>query len=335
MEKDDIKDMVEWVKQRDDISYSTFDSYKQVIRCFWKWKNGGEHPEKTEWITTSKRQGKEILPRNLLNREEIDDLIDGCRNSRDRAFIAILWETGARIGELIDSKVGHIEDHRNGKKIVINGKTGARRLPLIESSPYLNRWLNEHPRPVDDMPLWCKVEQHSNDGNLEEGLSYNYIRQKLLERAKERAEVEKPVNPHHFRHSRATDLATEFKEAQLCEWFGWVQGSDVPAKYVHLSGRDIDETYFEMHDLIDKEEKEKKKTIQECPRCQEINERAASFCARCGHALDIKAVEELETAQSETVQTATPEDIELARSLVNAMSDNKQEVENLVNEIAN
>jgi hypothetical protein len=32
------------------------------------------------------------------------------------------------------------------------------------------------------------------------------------------------VNPHHFRHSRATQLANWLTEAQLCAWFGWVQG---------------------------------------------------------------------------------------------------------------
>ncbi|WP_240792460.1 hypothetical protein [Salarchaeum sp. JOR-1] len=55
--------------------------------------------------------------------------------------------------------------------------------------------------------------------------------------------LEKPVNPHHFRHSRATYLANYLTEAQMCEWFGWARGSRVPGRYVHLSGRDIDHAY--------------------------------------------------------------------------------------------
>ncbi len=31
-------------------------------------------------------------------------------NERDRAFIALLWETGARIGELLDLQIGDLED---------------------------------------------------------------------------------------------------------------------------------------------------------------------------------------------------------------------------------
>ena len=71
-------------------------------------------------------------------------------------------------------------------------------------------------------------------------MSQQYIRVKILEKPWEGAGIEKPVDPHHFRHSRATYLANYLTEAQMCEWFGWVRGSRVPGRYVHLSSRDID-----------------------------------------------------------------------------------------------
>jgi hypothetical protein len=74
-------------------------------------------------------------------------------------------------------------------------------------------------------------------------LGYRYLREKIFGATMERAGIDKLSNPHHYRHSRASYLATEMTEAQLCEWFGWVQESDVSAKYVHLSGRDIDNAY--------------------------------------------------------------------------------------------
>lgn len=167
-------------------------------------------------------------------------MIESCANDRDRAFIAMLWETGARIGELIDLCVEDIEDRPTGKHVMVTGKTGARRLLLVESAPHIARWLESHPYPHPHSPLWCKIEQ----GTVSEQISYNYIRLRLLERARKRAGIEKPVNPHHFRHSRATQLASWLTESQLCAWFGWVQGSKVPARYVHLSGRDIDAAYL-------------------------------------------------------------------------------------------
>jgi hypothetical protein len=184
-------------------------------------------------------------------------------------------EAGARIGELIDLTVGDIEDHTHGRKVVIDGKTGQRRLPLVESVPALNKWLNDHPTGTPGDPLWCKLRDADQ-------LSYNYIRQKLLERPADRAGIDKPMNPHHFRHSRATELAQEFKEAELCEWFGWVQGSNVPGKYVHLSGRDIDSSYFQHQGIETVEEEEDEDQVEECPRCDELNEADDQYCSRCG-----------------------------------------------------
>jgi integrase len=316
MDTDDVKDLVEWAHDRD-VSERTVGAYKQVIKRFWRWLYDmpkGEHPEMVDWINTgASSNGNGTLPKDLLTREDIDALKAGCRNDRDRAFIAMLYETGARIGELIDLTVGDIEDHNHGRKVVIDGKTGSRRLPLIEASPALNDWLNKHSSGRDDDPLWCKLQ------NSEDELSYHYIRQKLLPRAGRRAaasdpstfannpnavddpdeelEFHKPLNPHHFRHSRATELANKFKEAQLCEWFGWVQGSDVPARYVHLSGRDIDDAYNELHGLKTEEEKEEERTVITCWRCDELNEAARRFCGGCGAALDIEAANEVETAQ--------------------------------------
>jgi hypothetical protein len=118
----------------------------------------------------------------------------------------------------------------------------------------------------------------------------------------ERAGIDKPSNPHHYRHSRASHLATELKEAQLCEWFGWVQGSDVPARYVHLSGRDIDNAYDEMHGLYEPDEDEETPDVVECGRCQELNESNASYCMRCGFALDQETAAEIEEQTEQDVK---------------------------------
>jgi len=309
MGEDDVKDLVEWAQNRD-VSEATVNAYKQVIKRFWRWLHDtppGEHPDMVDWINTTDPNGSNgKLPTDLLTREDIEDLKDACRNDRDRAFIAVLYETGARIGELIDLTVGDIDDHKHGRKVVIDGKTGPRRLPLIESTPPLNDWLNDHPDPDDDAPLWCQLRSADK-------LSYHYLRQKLLVRAKERAGIEKPVNPHHFRHSRASHLANEFTEAQLCEWFGWVQGSDVPAKYVHLSGRDIDNEYGKLHGIEPEDEQDRGPSVEQCWRCEEINEPDDRFCSRCGAALDETAVSGQEAADSavqEAYKQTDPEDTE-------------------------
>lgn len=330
LDEDDIKDIVEWVQGRD-LADATVDAYKQVLKRFYRWLYDlpeGEHPEPTAWITTtSSASDNDTLPTDLLTPEEVNTLIESCKNPRDEAFIALLWETGARIGELIDLTVSDIEDNRHGKKVVIDGKTGQRRLPLFESVPHLNSWLNRHPSGESSDPLWCQL----NDA--ESQLSYHYIRQKLLVRAKERAGLDKPVNPHHFRHSRATYLAgrDEFNEYKLCEWFGWVIGSNVPSKYIHLSGAEIDDAYGRMHGLVDPEEDENGPQVVKCPRCEELNRPEARFCSRCGMALDVEAASSVEAAQErvkESYKQVDPEDTETIEKLeaLDAIVDNPEDL---------
>jgi len=301
MDKSDVKGLIVWVHNQD-YTEETVDTYKTVIKAFWSWlKDAGrdETPEEVKWIQLSNGNGNgDTLPKDLLTKENIENQVDAAKNPRDKAFIYLLYESGARIGELIDLTVGDIEDRKHGKKITIDGKTGARRLPLVESVPHLNNWLNKHPNPEKDAPLWCKIQQGSGDDQL----GYRYIREKILKKNMERADIEKPSNPHHYRHSRASFLANEMTEAQLCEWFGWVQGSDVPSKYVHLSGRDIDNAYDQMHGLYEPDEEEQTPDVVECPRCQELNEPNAAFCMRCGFALDQETAAELEDQVDEDMK---------------------------------
>ncbi|MFW6385991.1 MAG: tyrosine-type recombinase/integrase [Candidatus Hadarchaeota archaeon] len=292
--RDDLKDVVEWVQCRD-ISPATKRDYKEALKRFYKWLNGGEHPEKTRWINTTRKRRNHKLPEKLLTEDDVQALMEAAENPRDRAFVSLLWETGARIGELIDLEVGSFEDHEHGLKISIEGKTGMRRLPLISSVPHLNNWLTNHPKGDDpEAPVWCRLK----GSKAGEKVGYRNLR-KVLDRLADAAGVDKPSNPHHFRHSRATYLASRFTESQLCEWFGWVQGSDRPATYVHMSGREIDSDYARLHGIKDDREPGESGLAPEgCPRCGEMNGPEASFCRKCGLALDEKAAMESEEKEA-------------------------------------
>jgi len=118
-------------------------------------------------------------------------------------------------------------------------------------------------------------------------MNYAGIRKQLLT-AREKAGLKKRVHAHIFRHSAATRMASHLTEAQMKEYFGWVQGSEMAAVYVHLSGRDVDKAVLEMHGIKADEEKTKPKSL-ECPRCRKPNPRSATFCLNCGAVLHAEA----------------------------------------------
>ena len=77
-------------------------------------------------------------------------------------------------------------------------------------------------------------------------LTYNGARGILI-RLASRAGIKKRVNPHGFRHARATNLADHLTEAQMNEYLGWVQSPKMTSIYVHLSGRDVDKALLKLH----------------------------------------------------------------------------------------
>ncbi|MFW6048502.1 MAG: tyrosine-type recombinase/integrase [Candidatus Natronoplasma sp.] len=317
-ERREIEDMVFKVKDKD-VAQATKNDYKVLLKRFYKWVNGGEYPECIKWLNTSSKAKARKIPEELLTEEDVTKLIKSCENARNRAFISLLWESGARIGELIDITIGSLEDHKHGLQVTINGKTGYRHLILISSVPHLRSWINSHPMGDDkDAPLWVNIGTRNHG----EQARYRALR-KVLDKVAANAGIDKPVNPHHFRHSRATYLASRFTEAQMNEWFGWVQGSDVPAHYVHMSGRDISGTYARLHGKEEKEnERQSKLAPKECPRCGNSVPPDGEYCYKCGMALSLEAardIEEDEAQAAEVFSEAAQEDPDMLKDMQDFM----------------
>jgi hypothetical protein len=109
----------------------------------------------------------------------------------------------------------------------------------------------------------------------------------MLREAVAGAKVQKSVDPHSFRHARATHLANDLTEAQMKEYFGWLHVSTMAAVYVHLSGRDIGNAILRVHgkpDLAD--EQEERTAPKACCQCSTQNPATNRFCSACGMTLD-------------------------------------------------
>ena len=126
--------------------------------------------------------------------------------------------------------------------LIVDGKTGMRRIRIVQSAPDLQEWIKQHPSREDpNAYVWIDYQNHGR-------LSYAMLRL-ILKTNAEDANIHKNVHPHLLRHSRSTQLATHLTESQLCYYSGWVIGSNMAAVYVHLSGKDIDNAIFEMNGI--------------------------------------------------------------------------------------
>ena len=199
---------------------------------------------------------------------------------------------------------------------MVNGKTGSRRVRIIASVQVLAAWLQEHPdKDNPDAPLWpARLARYQPVP-----CAYPSILA-MLRRASKASGIRKRIYPHLFRHSRATSLANKLTEAQMKEYFGWTQGSEMAATYVHLSGRDVDSTLLQMYSMKDKPiEKEPKLDIKICSRCKERNSPTQSFCGKCGNPFDERLVINDSNRQANGMMNLLIQDPEVKALLVKKM----------------
>ena len=285
-----------------DYKPETKKNVKAVVKGFWKHAFGQDefYPEPIRWVKTTLRRKDKLMPEGILTEEDIMKLLDAANNVRDKAIIATLFDSGIRIGELLSMKRKDIDLEGNPSHIIVNGKTGPRRVPILFSVPYLAAYLNEQKLRKPDEYLW-------NVGGSWAGLTqradYSAIRM-MLQRVAKRAGIDKRVNPHSFRHARATDYASRLSDQQLKLLFGWVGGSKMAETYVHLSGKDIDNSVLQANGYAPQKVDAPKLKVMICPRCHFANEPTAQYCSRCGSPLSIDIALLEERTQKAAVQSA-------------------------------
>ena len=262
-------------------------------RLFIRWLD----PDREKTIFPKKMQRvKKILPvERLVTQQNITTLLEACTNQRDRALLMILWDSGARVSEILDRKVGDVQFDQYGAVIIVNGKTGQRRLRLTDSVPDLQAWINVHPlRHNPKAPLFVTQRRYGSSTRV---LDIRTV-QNHLKAIGRRAGVP-DIHPHALRHARLTDLAKQgFSEMELRIIAGWEKSSTMPEVYIHLSGADVEKKILERAGIVAKSKEEESKLIVKiCPRCKATNAFDAIYCKSCSLALTVKALREIEIMQ--------------------------------------
>ncbi|MCK4455129.1 MAG: tyrosine-type recombinase/integrase [Thermoplasmata archaeon] len=302
------EDVVGYVNSLDsDYAEGTVNLVKVNIKKFHRWLDGGEvYPECVRWMRS--RRTKRRVPVNyILSEKDILRLIEALEHPRDRAILAVLYDSALRASELADLKMQNVMRDQYGIALIlnpdgVNHKTGERRLRLISSVPYLDSWMELHPQKDDpEAPLWISLSKN----RYGEGAGYKAVYY-TVRNARKRAKFKRKVTPHLLRHSRLTELAKILTEAELKVFAGWEAGSDMAAVYVHLSGEDVDRKLLEHAGKKPDEEKETQETSplspRTCPRCEHENEATGRFCSNCSMALDIETAQTIERAKDQLIE---------------------------------
>ncbi|MFB6152709.1 MAG: tyrosine-type recombinase/integrase [Halodesulfurarchaeum sp.] len=295
------EDIVQWINTErgtDEYSEETNQDYRIALRIFGKRTlKLDEVPESLAWIPTGTSSSYDPSPSrgDMLEWDEVITMAEeGARNSRDKALFPVMHELGPRPEGMHEVKMDQVVDADHGMQIKLDGKQGEHSVTLINSVPYLQKWLDDHPAPDDpDAYLWCKLDVPHDNGTYHSFLG-------RFKKAGRRTEIAKPVTPRNFRKSNTYWLAKQgANESFINERQGRKQTSDHARRYIAEFGPENENNqYAELQGIDVETEKTEDRTPVTCPRCHKQTPQDEPFCVWCHQALQPDAVEELEKEES-------------------------------------
>ena len=290
-----VKEIGRWIKRNFD-SEETKRDYRVAVRMFGEHTTGGpDIPEPIQKLSAGTPRNYNPMPdpaKMLWWDDHVKPMIEEATHLRDKAAIAVAWDSGARSDEFCKLRVGDVSDNKHGLKISVDGKQGERSILLITSAPYLRQWLNVHPGSDDPTaPLWSRLNEPVD-------ISYR-MKLKMLKRPARMAGIDHTeVTFRRMRKSSASYLASQnVNQAHIEDHHGWTRGSDVASRYISVFGEANDREIARAHGADVEEEEHEPLAPLTCPRCQRDTPRDEDYCVWCGQAMEHGAVEELEEEQ--------------------------------------
>jgi len=317
---DDINDfMADLAKGDADIAPSdgystgTIGQYQSALKAFYRYYDG--HDVDPEEIPVFAPDDTSVDERDMFSVEEIQAMREAIESPRERCLFELLAYTGQRIRAIqtlrlkdvdLEESVIYLNEEEGGLK----GAKGKR--PLLGAEAYVRRWLEYHPTgDPDDYLITPKATGGGTPGEMITQDTMRYHLKKIADKA----EIDKSVHPHIFRHYFTTIAKRDYDldDAYIKHLRGDAPGSNVmETTYRHLSDDDAI-NHADAKFRGEEPEEESPLSPEKCPTCGEILEPNAKACSNCGDVftMDAKSAEEqIEQQVKDSYREADPSDDE-------------------------
>ncbi|MFC4549348.1 MULTISPECIES: tyrosine-type recombinase/integrase [Halorussus] len=251
--------------------------------------DGADWAEDYDLIVASKNN---VQPEDMLLASDINALTSAAEYLRNIAMIEFFADTGARLSLIGSLRVGDV--NLDGEQATYTPNPNARGLkgaeimpyPIIDSKAILRTYLQQtHPRSDrDDVAFF-----HALPGNYDEeddGAITPRTIQYMLSKVSREAGVEKPTNPHNFRHSAITRMSREgYSRSEIEHRVHWKIDTDMWEVYEHISGEQHNDSIFAKAGIVETDDANAlEQERRPCGNCRELLAPHHGYCPRCGEA---------------------------------------------------
>lgn len=285
----------------EELAAESVSQYQSAVKDFYRWHDG--HDVDPDEIAISSTADPGIDEQSVLSKEEYHKLRDAASDSRARCIIDLLGYTGQRVRVIQTLRVKDVapENGATGSYWIntdAEGLKGAEKAmskrPLLGAKNAVKEWLDYHPtgNPEDYLITTLPSSSRGEPGSM---VAQNTIR-RAIKQAAEKVGIEKPVNPHAFRHFFATAAKRDYDmdDETIRRLLGHGAKSRImETTYRHLSDHDVISDAERSYG-VETEEDQGSFTPPVCPTCDEPLSDGSKACSNCGAVFspDAEAVQE-------------------------------------------
>lgn len=193
IETNDIREYLAKYQEEKKSSKVTIDNMRRIFSSFFAWLEDEDYIAKSP-VRRIHKIKTNVLVKDVLSDEELENLRDNCDEIRDLAIIDLLSSTGIRIGELI--KLNREDINFQERQCVVFGKGNKERTVYFNARTKIH--LQKYLSTRDDNNSALFVSLHAPHNRM----SINGIEYRLKELGK-KLNIAK-VYPHKFRRTLAT-----------------------------------------------------------------------------------------------------------------------------------
>jgi len=342
---DDVNDLMTAMRKGthpdvkgDGLANNSIRNYQGVVRRFYRYHDDlGPDPENIVMITGDDTH---VDDRDMLTPEEIERIRNAADHLRDLAIFDLLLYTGQRNTAIrslrirdvdLDEGVYYLNEEADGLKGA--DETGKKR-PLLGAVGSIREWLRHHPDPNNPDAYLITGKPRYSKANPEKMVSRNTLGYAMKGQGdrdglKQKAGIDKPLNPHNIRHNFVTIAKREYEltDATVKWLIGHRPDSQVmETTYAHLTDEDRIREAEVGAGIRDPDDEEKSLSPDVC-HCGEPLPSDARACPQCGtvYAPDAQAAQEqIQDDLKRDYRDMDPENVEteeLLEALDNALDD--------------
>jgi integrase/recombinase XerD len=215
------------------LSESRITLHMYTLKLFFQYLQDTEQIEMNPMANLNYTRDFKRTRENLLSKEDIEKLYNGCGTAKQKAMLGIFYGCGLRRQEAVKLNAKDIH-FKTAMLYVREGKGGRKRtIPLSKTvlNDLKDYYFNERPNEINQRSKDIGAFMFNKSGTRMQGETYSEEIKKMITKAS----LDKKITLHYFRHAIATHLIESGMKLEHVKDFLGHASMETTQTYTHIT----------------------------------------------------------------------------------------------------